>query len=272
MCASCGGVMDSNWTAATPERRTGNALPTYRMQSEAGHFKCSVSGLRWVCKKKVNFTYQFRSWEEHRQKLNMVHCKPGGPLMYITVTDGELDEVHLPHWVCVDGFPKVSDKFAVLHKGQSGNFLEEVSEVTSSHVRLLQPSSFSTNGVLVTAESPVKAHCNVLIYQTNQKKLTLHIHLIAHDPARQQELEQMERARGSRMIQKPNPEKSLKMLASYILTTDADAAKISPVVLGTPNFFKVFIKNADSDFKLTLQDEKKHIVWTCAISKDEYQN
>eukprot|EP00064_Thunnus_orientalis_P014119 superscaffoldBa00002413_g14160 len=100
-CDSCGGVKDSNWTAATPEPRTENALPTYRLQSEAGHFKCSVSGLRWVCKKKVSFTYQFKSWEEHRQKLNMVHCEPGGPLMDITVTDGELDEVHLPHWVCM---------------------------------------------------------------------------------------------------------------------------------------------------------------------------
>lgn len=85
-----------------------------------------------------------------------------------------------------DGLAKVSGKFAVLHKGQSGNFLEEVSEVTSSHVRLFQPSSFSTNGVLVTAGSPVKAHCNVLIYRTNQKQLTLHIYVIVCDPARQQ--------------------------------------------------------------------------------------
>ncbi|XP_042257990.1 sterile alpha motif domain-containing protein 9-like [Thunnus maccoyii] len=270
-CDSCGSVKDSNWTAATPERRTENALPIYRMQSEAGRFKCSVSGLRWVCKKKVSFTYQFKSWEEHWQKLNMVHCKPGGPLMDITVTDGELDEVHLPHWVCMDGLAKVSGKFAVLHKGQSGNFLEEVSEVTSSHVRLFQPSSFSTNAVLIKAGFPMKAHCNVLIYRTNQKQLTLHIYVIVCDPARQQEVEQVERARGSRMIQKPNPEKSLETLESFILTTDADSAEIS-VVHSTPNFFEVFIKNAESNVKLKLEDEEKHIVWTCAISKDEYQN
>ncbi|XP_062300686.1 NACHT, LRR and PYD domains-containing protein 1 homolog [Scomber scombrus] len=239
-----------------------------RLQSEAGQFKCSVSGLRWVCKKKVIFTYQFKSWEEHRQKLNLVHCKPGGPLMDITVIDGELDEVHLPHWICIDGFPQVSDKFAVLHKGQS----VVVSEVTSSHVRLFQPS-FPTNGVMITDGYPVKAHCNVLIYQTNRKQLTLHIHLILCDPDQQQKVEQMERASQSRIIQKPNPEKSLQILDSFTLTTDAEPAEISPAVVHSiPHFFKVVIENASSDFRLTLGDKENHTVWTCAISKDEYQN
>ncbi|CAK6980196.1 sterile alpha motif domain-containing protein 9-like [Scomber scombrus] len=268
-CASCGGVMDSSWTATTPDWRTEHGILTYMLQSEAGQFKCSVSGLRWVCKKKVTFTYQFRSWEEHRQKLNLVHCKPGGPLMDITVIDGELDEVYLPHWICIDGFPQVSDKFAVLHKGQSGNLMCRliVSDLASSHVRLFQPS-FPTNGVLVTYGFPVKAHCNVLIYRTNQKQLTLHIYVILWDPQRRQEVEQMEKARKSKMIQKPNPQKSLDTEASFILTTDADAAEIS-LVHGPPKFFKVFIKNANSDFKLTLGDEENHVVWTCEISKDE---
>ncbi|KAM7366467.1 hypothetical protein PAMP_015905 [Pampus punctatissimus] len=106
-CDSCGGVMDSNWTVATPECRTECGSSTYRLKSGAGRFRCSVSGLRWVCKTKVSFTYQFRSWEEHRRKLDMVYYKPGGPLMDITVTDGELDEVHLPHWICI------GDMFAV---------------------------------------------------------------------------------------------------------------------------------------------------------------
>ncbi|CAK6980197.1 sterile alpha motif domain-containing protein 9-like [Scomber scombrus] len=269
-CASCGGVMDSSWTATTPDSTTEHGILTYMLQSEAGQFKCSVSGLRWVCKKKVIFTYQFKSWEEHRQKLNLVHCKPGGPLMNIRVIVGELDEVHFPHWICIDGFPQVSDMFAVLHKGQSGHFLEEVSEVTSSHVRLFQPS-FPTNGVMIADGFPVKAHCNVLIYQANRRQLTLHIYVIIRDPDRLQEVEQMEKARKSQMIQKPNPEKSLTTLDSFILTTDADAAEIS-LGNGTPNFFKVVIENADSDFKLTLGDGENHTVWTCEISKDEYRN
>lgn len=86
---------------------------------------------------------------------------------------------------CSDGFTNVLDKFAFLHQEQSGNFLEEVSEVTSSHVRLFE-RSFSTNGVLIKAGFPVKVHCNVLIYQAKQKRLTLHVHLIPRDPARQQ--------------------------------------------------------------------------------------
>lgn len=40
----------------------------------------------------------------------------------------------------------------------------------------------------------------------------------------------MEGARGSKRIKKPNPEKSLQMLDSFVLTTDADTANISPAV------------------------------------------
>ncbi|GAA6222695.1 sterile alpha motif domain-containing protein 9-like [Lates japonicus] len=280
-CASCGSDMAESktdvkqdsctWTAATPKRTTLNHAPTYSFQSEAGQFQCSMSGLRWVCKKKVSFMYQFRSWEEHKQKLDMVHCSPGGPLLDIRVTDGEFNEVHLPHWICLDGFSTVSDKFAVLHNDTFGNFLEQVSDVTSRYVKLFH-LNFSTHGVLRRAGFPVKAHCNVLIYQTNKTPPMLHVHLIPYDPALQQEVEQMERTSGSRIIQKPNPQKSLKILGSFILRTDAKTADISPAEMklehecGIPCFFTVLIKKTNRDFTLTLGDKEEDL-WSCTISR-----
>ncbi|XP_049442176.1 uncharacterized protein LOC125894660 [Epinephelus fuscoguttatus] len=72
------------------------------LQSEAGAFECSVSGLRWVCKEKVSFKYQFCSWEGHADRLKTMWYIPGGPLLDITVIFGKLDEAHLPHWICTD--------------------------------------------------------------------------------------------------------------------------------------------------------------------------
>lgn len=86
---------------------------------------------------------------------------------------------------CSDGFSTVSDKFAVLHNDTFGNFLEQVSDATSRHVKLFHPN-FSTHGVLRRAGFPVKAHCNVLIYQTKKAPPTLHVYLIPCDPALQQ--------------------------------------------------------------------------------------
>ncbi|XP_031713790.1 uncharacterized protein LOC116389315 [Anarrhichthys ocellatus] len=63
--------------------------PIYSLQSEAGHFECSVSGLRWVCKEKVSFKYQFGSWEEHMERMETMHYIPGGPLLDITVVAGK---------------------------------------------------------------------------------------------------------------------------------------------------------------------------------------
>ncbi|XP_026171176.1 sterile alpha motif domain-containing protein 9-like [Mastacembelus armatus] len=254
------------WTATEPQCTIIHGVTTYSLQSGAGQFQCSVSALRWVCKKKVRFTYQFRSWEEHTQKLNMVHCKPAGPLLDITVNEGRFDEVYLPHWICIvcsDGFQTVSDKFAVLHRDTSGNFLEQVSEVMSSHVKSLL-YRFSTHGVLVRARFPVKAHCSVLIFKTKQPILTFHIHLIPCDAALRQTLEQQERD-GSILIHKSNPEKPLQMLDSFSLTTNAKT-KISPaeIQLGheQANFFTV---NSTSDQLMLTLKHAGEDVWSCEI-------
>ncbi|XP_037636209.1 uncharacterized protein LOC119494420 isoform X2 [Sebastes umbrosus] len=269
---------EGDWIKLEPEVNCVDAedAPIYSLQSEAGNFECSVSGLRWVCKEKVSLKYQFGSWEEHMERLKTLDYFLGGPLLDVTVIAGKLDEAYLPHWICTEDVPRILGKMAVLHIDTCGDVVEQVSEVTPSHVKLSQPI-FSPRGVLMRAGFPVKINCKVLIYKTNKAFLTLHVYLIPRDPALQQTIKKKESSSGYKMIQKPYPEKYLQMRDRFILTADLDSAEIYPEKLkliyegSDPNFFEVFIENPDSHFQLTIS-HKSVPVWTCAIRKDDYQN
>ncbi|XP_074504542.1 uncharacterized protein LOC141775267 isoform X3 [Sebastes fasciatus] len=269
---------EGDWIKLEPEVNCVDAedAPIYSLQSEAGNFECSVSGLRWVSKERVSLKYQFGSWEEHMERLETLHYIPGGPLLDVTVIAGKLDEAYLPHWICTEDDPRILGKMAVLHIDTCGDVVEQVSEVTPSHVKLSQPI-FSPRGVLMRAGFRVKINCKVLIYKTNEAFLTLHVYLIPRDPALQQTIKKKESSSGYKIIQKPYPEKSLKMRDRFILTADLDSAEIYPEKLkliyesSDPNFFEVFIENPDSHFQLTIRHESEP-VWTCAIRKDDYQN
>ncbi|XP_071315161.1 protein NLRC3-like isoform X2 [Trachinotus anak] len=280
-----GGAMDSSdWTELEPVVNTVNEIKTYSLQSDAGRFECSGGTLRWVCKEKVSFKYQFCSWEEHRERPACMDYIPAGPLLNITVTAGKLEEVHLPHWICVDYTSKISEMFAVLHVDTCGDFVEQVSGVTSSHVKLLQPV-FSPRGVMIRKKLgfPVKVFYDVLIYKTVKADLTLHVYLVPPDPVQQQAVEREEKSDRSKRIRKPNPDKCLKMENHFFLSTDSVPAEICPDKLlltcerRKPNFFEVFIRNAKSDFSLKLEGELKKrkgkdTIWTCTIRTDDYQN
>ncbi|XP_050931905.1 uncharacterized protein LOC108899588 isoform X2 [Lates calcarifer] len=279
--AECGSSMESSdWTKLEPEVNSTDAdeTPTYSLQSEAGNFECSVSALRWVCKEKVSLKYQFWSWEGHMERMASRRYMPAGPLMDISVISGKLDEVYLPHWICVEDNPSILDRFAVLHIDDCGDVVEKVSEVTPSHVKLSEPV-FSPRAVLMKAGLPVKINCNVLIYKTNTAFLTLHVYLIPCDPGLQQAMDKRELSFGYKIIRKPHPEKSLKMQERFILTADLDSAEIYPEKLKlryesrNPNFFEMFIENPHTNFKLSLtKEDEPQPVWTCVIRKDEYQS
>ncbi|XP_070767739.1 NACHT, LRR and PYD domains-containing protein 1 homolog isoform X2 [Enoplosus armatus] len=282
----CGSIMDSsNWTKLEPEVDiTDAAAPTYSLQSEAGNFECSVSGLRWVCKEQVSFKFQFCSWGNHMERMESIRYMPAGPLMDISVIAEKFDEVYLPHWICIDDNPKILDKFAVLHIDDCGDVVEKVAEVTPSHVKLSEPA-FSLKGVLMKVGFPVKISCNMLIYyKPNTPFLKLHVYLIPHDPGLQQTVDKKEFSEGYKIIQKPRPDRYLKMQDGFILTADIDTAKVLPEKITLrhdsqdPNFYEVFIKNPDRDFPLTLLHTNKNKgkqyeeVWTCEIRKDDHHN
>lgn len=78
-----------------------------------------------------------------------------------------------------------SDMFAVLHVDTCGDIVEQVSDVTSSHVKLRQ-TTFSPRGVMMKLGFPVKVYCDVLIYKTKKEFLTLHVYLVPPDQYIQQ--------------------------------------------------------------------------------------
>ncbi|XP_042280635.1 uncharacterized protein LOC121906043 isoform X1 [Thunnus maccoyii] len=278
----------SDWTKLEPEVNSTDADedPTYSLQSEEGKFECRVSGLRWVCEEKVSIKYQFWSWEEHIERMESLQYMPAGPLLDIKLIAGKLNEVYLPHWICTDD-STILDKFAVLHIDACGDVVEDVSEVTSSHVKLSE-LIFSPRAVLMKVGFPVKIKCNMLIYyKTNTTFLQLHVYLIPHDPALQQRVNNKKFSKGYEIIEKPNPDKYLKMQQGFVLTADINTAKISPPKLTLrydsqdPNFYEVFIENPDRNFNFTLSDHctKKsepvcepvfESVWTCEIRKADY--
>ncbi|MED6248461.1 hypothetical protein ATANTOWER_000697 [Ataeniobius toweri] len=268
-----------SWTKLEPEVKTTDPgeASTYSLQSEAGRFECSVSGLRWDCSEKVVFKYRFCSWDGHMERMESRGFMPAGPLMDISLITGRMLEVFLPHWICIDDIPKPLDQFAVLHMDDCGDAVEDVSEVSSSHVKLTEPI-FSPRAVLMRAGFPVKINCNMLIYRTNTAFLTLHVYLIPRDPALQQEMDHREKSFGYKVIRKPDPDTSLKMCDHFILTASLETAEVCPEKLKLrfdprrPNFFEVYIKNPDTDFQLKLTPEKRpNQVWNCALRKEEYQ-
>ncbi|XP_029927441.1 NACHT, LRR and PYD domains-containing protein 1a-like [Myripristis murdjan] len=220
--------MDStDWIKVKPEVIKTDGVLTYRLQSTAGGFECSVSALRWVCDNNVSFQYQFGSWDRHMERL--AAYRPAGPLLDIKVISGKLREVYLPHWICLDHSPDVSESFAVLHVHSDGVSVERGSEVTQCHIKLFE-TDFSPRGVLMKIGIKVKMRCNVLIYKTNNKHVKLHVYLIPRDAAVLQAMEQMEKDDGYRRIKKPNPNKCFQMQDYFILTTDMATAEIIPRV------------------------------------------
>ncbi|XP_039475978.1 NACHT, LRR and PYD domains-containing protein 1b allele 5-like isoform X1 [Oreochromis aureus] len=271
----------SDWTKLEPEVNSTDAdeAPTYSLQSAAGHFECRVSGLRWVCKGKTSFQYQFRSWEGHMERMESRQYMPAGPLMDVTVTAGKLNEVHLPHWICIDAIPDILDMFAVVHIDDCGDVVEKVSEVTPSHVKLTEPN-FSIIAALIRFIFPPKISCYMLMYyQLNTSFLKLHVYLIRQDPALEQRFDDRESCEGFKRIRKHHPDKYLQTERLFSLRADNASAKIQPKALtlryNNQNLYELYIKNPGSELILTLLHTEPLVgepddpLWICEIRKED---
>ncbi|KAM3615307.1 uncharacterized protein V6R79_026399 [Siganus canaliculatus] len=267
------------WTLLKPEveSRDVKEASTYSHQSEAGSFECSVSGLRWVCQEKVSFKYQFGSCEEPLKRMENIQYRPAGPLIDLTVSSGSFDEVYLPHWISIKNNPEILDQFAVLHIDDCGDAVEKVTEVTTSHVKLPNPT-FSLNMVLVKwLGFSVEIACKVLIYENKTTSLELHVYLIPRDAGLEEKLDRKEMKFGYNIKPlMPYPEDDLKMNDKFCLTADLQDATILPesrvIQLRyhtDPNFFYVFTENPNARFNLSLTNvNSSQKVWTCPIQMD----
>ncbi|XP_064796308.1 NACHT, LRR and PYD domains-containing protein 1 homolog isoform X2 [Oncorhynchus masou masou] len=280
-CLSCSHLKTAEtWIALEPLVSTENEISIYRLESIAGRYECTISGLRWVCESKVTLLYHFSSWEPHRAVLQSMGYRQAGPLLDIKIIEGKLKEVHLPHFACFgervgDCYdPSIKQKVRVLHVEGHGVSIEQVDKVTRFHVKILHPS-FSLRGVILQALG-CSVHCDLQIYRARTAHLTLHVYLMPCDPALTQAVEKQEKCHGSTRILKPRPEKSQWLTSDFYLTTscpsDVNPRRLELAHVDPPNFFEMFIRDADLDFSLNLScKSRKQTIWNHEIRAAEYR-
>ncbi|XP_076138829.1 NACHT, LRR and PYD domains-containing protein 1 homolog [Alosa pseudoharengus] len=274
-CESCAKVPDTNhWVLVEPDISVGNDVSTYSLSSPTGSYECSETGLRWSCAGPVTLQYYDLQWELYCEEMANTHYKPAGPLMDIRLMSGELEEIHLPHFLCLgDCEASLHDAVRVLH-GQNSGVCLEVCELTRHHAKLTHPS-LSPLGLLLKTGIRIRVHCELLLYKTITSPLTLHAYLVPKEQAALRAVEDQERSSGVK-ISKPKPERSLWMKNWFSMRTSCPSF-ISPEEIKlrycsfSPNFFEVYFKHAAEAFEMELVCvSTSKSVWRAEIRRNDY--
>ncbi|XP_063077124.1 NACHT, LRR and PYD domains-containing protein 1 homolog [Engraulis encrasicolus] len=184
-------------------------------------------------------------WYVFTKELAQMQCSPAGPLMDIKLMSGELEEIHLPHFLCLGGCQlALKDVVKVLHEQDGGVYLETC-ELTRHHARLIQPS-LSPRGLLYdfTAWLFGKVHASVLVYQCSEFHLVFRCYLLPEDAHLKQKVELDEEKCGGVKKLYPSPNNSLQINEFYSLSVVKSTNCVYPDELmlrysETPNFFQV---------------------------------
>ncbi|XP_063077104.1 protein NLRC3-like [Engraulis encrasicolus] len=252
----------SHWVLVEPEVSTENSISTYTLSSPAGSYECLKSRLRWSCDGPVTLQYRFMDWQIFAAELVNMQCSPAGPLMDIKLLSGNLEDIHLPHFLCLGGSQSaLKDAVKVLHKQDSGVFLEKF-ELSCFHARLVNPSFSPFGNVFSDITSWLfahpKVHTYVMVYQSITSPQDFRCYLLPEDPSLNEKVEEQEKKfRGVPKIC-PHPPDCLQMNDFYSLSADC-VPMINPIKLklrnssGNPNFFQVELPDpAPSSFHLQL--------------------
>ncbi|XP_063078322.1 protein NLRC3-like [Engraulis encrasicolus] len=243
-CGCCADFLDtSHWILVEPEVSTEKSISTYSLSSAAGSYECSESSLRWSCVGPVTLQYRFMDWYIFTEELARMQCSPAGPLMDIKLMSGELEEIHLPHFLCLGGSQLVlKDAVKVLHH-QDGEVYLETCELTRHHARLLQPS-LSPRGLLYSITSWLlgRVHANVLVYQSSISHLEFRCYLLPEDPNLKEKVKEEEKEFGGVRQACPHPKSSLRINECYSLCGEPSTIypdELELMYRETPNFFQV---------------------------------
>ncbi|XP_062381782.1 NACHT, LRR and PYD domains-containing protein 3-like isoform X2 [Sardina pilchardus] len=273
-CESCAEVPDSShWVLVKPEVSTEESVSTYSLSSPAGSYECPESGLRWTCAGPVTLQYHFTDWHVFAEELAHMQFRPAGPLMDIRVKSGELEEIHLPHFLCLGGSEaSVCDAVRVLHGRESGVCVE-VCELTRHHARLVHPS-FSLFGVVYYLRDLIspKVHCELLLFCTCTAPLVLHTYLVPNDPAHIQAIHQKEEKRGV-WVDKPCVLGSLREMDTFCVRTSCPSEiqpeKMNLWPLSTGNFCEVYMEQPEEEFDMEVFSSQQPI-WRSKIRRRDY--
>ncbi|XP_076138878.1 uncharacterized protein LOC143122000 isoform X2 [Alosa pseudoharengus] len=238
-CKSCAAIPDTcHWVLIKPEVSKKKRFSTYRLNSPAGSYKCSESGLRWSCASPVTLQYHYEDWDVFAKKLGHMRFRPVGPLMDIKLIYGELGDIHLPHFLCLGGYDtSLHSVVKVLCWQQDCGVLLEECELTRNHGKLPYPS-FSLIGLIwdswnmkdINVMFPTRVHAEVLVYQSSTQPLTYRVYLLPADACLKHLVVRDEEMLMGVKLVKHSPDQPLQLDSSYKLKTDC-SSKIFPKTL-----------------------------------------
>ncbi|XP_031676459.1 NACHT, LRR and PYD domains-containing protein 3 isoform X1 [Oncorhynchus kisutch] len=277
-CKTCDHVEDStHWLQIEPLTSTVQGVTMFRHRTAKGSYECTVSGLRWLCERDVILKYHFRNWEPYSQLLKDMQYTQGGPLLDITMELGELEEVRLPHFVCLGTNPSLRNEMKILHVEEHGVSLEEVHEVTRFHAKILHPKFSAISLILRLLSWNVDVHCELMLYLSVMKETLIpRLYLFPSNPGQIQVVEQQEtKFQGSKRIPITRPERSFKLNCYFRLNIPCSTAINPPRIHliqrdTTPSFFKAVVKMTGIDIEMELFSDDERTVWTEIVSRDEY--
>ncbi|XP_057266707.1 caspase recruitment domain-containing protein 8-like [Pezoporus wallicus] len=243
----------------------------------AGIFQCSITGLGFKVKSAVTITYRYATWSRHLSKADEEMWVPAGPLFHIKVQPRVVQEVHLPHFICLAEGVDTS-VCSIAHFKFENMILERPTRVAAFSAVLRNPS-FSLLGVLWrklrSTLYSFPMHSLVLIYQQlRAANTTFHLYLIPDDNSVKQAIENQEKDWNSKLIPKPPPFSPLFFGCIYqvastdlvVITPDAHL----PFCYRSPKeqqlFVEIYINNMAEEIRLLMINTRDNTeVWRASL-------
>eukprot|EP00063_Salmo_salar_P069445 XP_014044280.1 PREDICTED: NACHT, LRR and PYD domains-containing protein 1-like [Salmo salar] len=273
-------VQDStHWIQIEPLTSTVQGMTMFRHRTPKGSYECTVSGLRWLCERDVILKYHFRNWEPYSQLLKDMQYTQGGPLLDIAMELGELEEVHLPHFVCLGTNPSLRNEMKILHVEEHGVSLEEVHEVTRFHAKILHPKFSLISVILRLLSLNVDVHCDVVLYMAVKRSTVIsRLYMLLRNSSQKEAVQEREKnqvSQGYSELVLSSPYGSLK-LNSWFALKNPHSTSINPEKIQllpadtTPSCCKMIIRNTGVDIEMELIGDDERTVWRDMVPIDEY--
>ncbi|KAL0147176.1 hypothetical protein M9458_057520, partial [Cirrhinus mrigala] len=270
-CQSCVHIADPDqWVQIEPSACTDEGVSKFRVSTQPGCYECVRTRMRWVCDCSVTLQYRSVDGRFLNPELERLQCNRIAPVMDVTVISGKLEEVHLPHYICLgESEASLRDAVKVLTIKDEGSYVEPV-QLTRFHAKLIQPS-FSRKTLIINWKMRWDEHCDLLFYMRSRVPLILHVYLFPFDDCAKEKVEKIEKA--SYLILHPRPDRPFRMKTPHVL--DVPGASVHPkegITLRRemdPNFFKIKTR-LEIDLQMSfIRGQGKEEVWTATIEKDE---
>ncbi|XP_038843404.1 NACHT, LRR and PYD domains-containing protein 1 homolog [Salvelinus namaycush] len=204
----------------------------------------------------------------------------GGPFLDITMELGELEEAHLPHFVCLGTNPSLRNEMKILHVEEHGVSLEEVHEVTRFHAKILHPKFSAISVILSYIFSwNIDVHCDVVLYLAVKRSTVIsRLYLLLRNSSQKEAVQEREKnqvSKGYSELVLSSPNGSLK-LNSWFALKNPLSKSINPEKIQllpadtTPSCCKMIMRNTGVDIEMELIGDDERTVWSEMVPIDEY--